>query len=528
MTPPRVWPRWPARAHPSVDRSNEASLLRIVIFTPEQEFAQSVLRCLSVLAPALEPLVLCPRVASRGTEFSVMRLASRDVGVAAMSGGEGDVLDRARSADRLREWGAELAVSVGDVVIPDELRRASAATMWVVRTGWAGGPGGIAEATSIIARATAEPATGATTAIASAQAPVYFDDSLADIECRGAELCVALLRETLGRLVDGRSPDSPTTVELREWPHGLARARASMHREARRIARRVADPQWILKSFAALIVLGIVAPIRGAWRTIRRRHAIHVFTFHRVSELCRDGMTVSPRAFRRQVAAIARTHRIVSIDEAGTLFLSGARLARPVAAITFDDAYRSVVDEAAPVMAASGIAGTVFVSTGVVGRGARFAHDASSAVRAYLPPMEWRDLTALRSAGWSIGAHTITHPRLSRCDGPTLERELAEPIEVINARFGATAVPFAYPFGGMEDITAFARRLVAVLGYSVCLSDFGGENIAPGDPYRMRRIELGGDHASLAWRVRVGGLDLQSWKPGWLRPARGRGVAHAA
>lgn len=523
---PRAY--WLDGLRPPCRPPREDSLLRIVVFTAEKALADSLRRRLSVLSPALDALVLCPRVIGSRTHFVASGLTPRDDTSSAPGVPGSDVLDLADSLRRLTEWGADIAVAVGDVIIPVALRQVAPAPLWTLRAGWCGGGSDVTEAARIGALITPESITGAPEAIAAAVAPVYSDDSLLDLEHRGAELCVSLLHETLDQLMDGRSPASPSEVDWHRWPTGIARAKAELRLRARRLARRIADPNWLLKSLAAVIILALVAPVRAVWRTIRRRHAVHVFTFHRVSDLCRDGMTISPRVFRRQVAAIRRSHRIVTIDEAVALHREGARLARPVAAITFDDAYRSVVDEAAPVLAAAGVTGAVFVSTGVVGREARFAHDDSSRVRPHLPPMEWRDLDALHAAGWSIGAHTITHPRLSRCDGPTLERELGEPITLIAERFGPNAVPFAYPFGGTEDITAFARRLVEGVGYSVCLSDFGGENIPPGDPFRMRRIELGGDHATLAWRVRVQGLDLQNWRPRWLSPARGAGVVHAA
>ena len=67
-------------------------------------------------------------------------------------------------------------------------------------------------------------------------------------------------------------------------------------------------------------------------------------------------------------------------------------------AVTFDDAERSVLDRALPVLAELGLTGTVFVPVVRVGDGA----------------MPWDDLLTLALAGWEIGSHTLSHPRLTR------------------------------------------------------------------------------------------------------------------
>ncbi len=72
----------------------------------------------------------------------------------------------------------------------------------------------------------------------------------------------------------------------------------------------------------------------------------------------------------------------------------------------------------------------------------------------------------------------------------------------------------AYPFGGPDDVTDETLGLVSASGYSACFSNFGGENLSPAPLYRLVRIDIGGDHRPLAWKVRVHGLDrgdLQRW-----------------
>lgn len=67
--------------------------------------------------------------------------------------------------------------------------------------------------------------------------------------------------------------------------------------------------------------------------------------------------------------------------------------------VSFDDAHRSVLTEAAPVLRAIGVPATLFVPTNYVGTPGF---------------LSWSELEELRSLGWEIGAHTKSHPRMSR------------------------------------------------------------------------------------------------------------------
>ncbi|HWA59385.1 MAG TPA: polysaccharide deacetylase family protein [Gemmatimonadales bacterium] len=273
----------------------------------------------------------------------------------------------------------------------------------------------------------------------------------------------------------------------------------------------------LAKNLAAYLALGVVRPIRDLWRTLTAGHPVRVFTFHRVTDICRDGMTVGPAVFRAQLAYVRRHHDVVPIEQAIALLRSGARLRRPVAAITFDDGYLSVFEAARPVMSEFRVPGCCYISTGLVGTDRRFEHDATHPLREQFGVMSWEQVRLLAEEGWSIGGHTVNHPRLSTLDRPTLERELAEPLEMIRARLGRTGISMAYPFGGRRDITPEGMRLAASLGYTACLSDYGGENFPATGTFHIQRIELGGNHPTLAWKSRTHGIDLGDWRVWWQR-----------
>ncbi len=126
-------------------------------------------------------------------------------------------------------------------------------------------------------------------------------------------------------------------------------------------------------------------------------------------------------------------------------------------ALTFDDAHRSLLTEALPLLRALDVPGAVFVPTGYVGT--------SDEV------LGWDDLRALRDAGWTIGSHSRRHDRASwrfydedaAAQQRRLDDEAAASREVLEAKLGISVRDFAYPYG---ETTPAARRAVARAGYA--------------------------------------------------------------
>jgi peptidoglycan/xylan/chitin deacetylase (PgdA/CDA1 family) len=265
---------------------------------------------------------------------------------------------------------------------------------------------------------------------------------------------------------------------------------------------------------ALAIGVWIYRPLRDLARTVRRRHPVRIFTFHRVLSEFQDGMTVVPEIFREQVRYIRRFHDVVSLESALGALRAGTRLERPLAVLTFDDAYRCVYKQALPITEELGVVATCFATTDLVGTDRRFPHDAGNPFVATLDVMDWRELRSLRERGWTIGAHSATHANLARCEGEVLERELREPLTRLREELGLEDVALAYPFGGPSDITPEGIRRARELGYSVCLRDFDGENYPPPD-FVLGRFEVGGKHTRLAWMGRAHGIDLSRWGQRW-------------
>jgi len=515
---------------PTTALTSEAPL-RIAVFTSLRHLEQTAWWPILVRAPRLETIILC-EVAGTTTAKSRSSPGYNAPGtlpqVEKLQFGSIEHVD----IEHLRAMKPSLGIVVGDAELPPALVDLPSLGFIKVHVGMlCASPGkqhsstaaaeGNGFAASVVSWVNGGASPDSDEIISSATAPITGADSFADVDARAEELGQVLLRRVLetldaGSIRCGTQPAWRTGTYLRSTKVSGFDARIG---SALRQLGRSLHPRLLVKSAFAMAILALLAPVRNLFRTLLRRHPVRIFTFHRVSSLCRDGMTVAPDVFRRQLRYTARTHRVAPLGTCLEMARTSARLARPVAAITFDDGYRSVYSIALPIMKSEGLSGACFVSSALVGTSRRFAHDARLPVVDLLEIMNWSELEALQAEGWEIGGHTATHARLSECDAETLNEELVRPIAVLQERLGIERPALAYPFGGREDITIGAVAVARRAGYSACLSDFGGENRAPFDPFGTKRIELGGDHPTLAWKTRVHGLDVG----GLRRPARRRG-----
>jgi len=85
-------------------------------------------------------------------------------------------------------------------------------------------------------------------------------------------------------------------------------------------------------------------------------------------------MLTQTRTLERQLDWLGRHYRIVSLDELGRLLESGA-CTDAVAAITFDDGYQDVYQNAYPLLRRKGMPGAVFVVTDLIGTARLHLHD---------------------------------------------------------------------------------------------------------------------------------------------------------
>lgn len=132
-------------------------------------------------------------------------------------------------------------------------------------------------------------------------------------------------------------------------------------------------------------------------------------------------------------------------------------------AVTFDDAFHSVLALARPILDRLGVPGTVFVPTDFPDRDAPMSWPGieewvGGPHEDELRPISWEGLGSLASGGWEIGSHTRSHPRLTRLSDERLEAELTGSRAECEGRLGLPCRTLAYPYGHRDPRVVEAAR----------------------------------------------------------------------
>jgi peptidoglycan/xylan/chitin deacetylase (PgdA/CDA1 family) len=189
---------------------------------------------------------------------------------------------------------------------------------------------------------------------------------------------------------------------------------------------------------------------------------IIVLCYHALSPTWEADLSTTPERFARQISLlVGRGYRGMTFSQAVHSSSSG-----PVMAVTFDDAYRSVLTLARPILDRFELPATVFAPTDFVGSerpmswaGIDRWHGGPHEQE--LIPMSWPELRELAEGGWEIGSHTGSHPHLTKIDDDELTDELARS-KAACEQLAGNCTALAYPYG---DVDARVVAAAARVGY---------------------------------------------------------------
>jgi len=266
---------------------------------------------------------------------------------------------------------------------------------------------------------------------------------------------------------------------------------------------------------------------------VKARHAqgrgrVEILCFHNVLADHRCGsvfsIDLSAELFNEQLDFLSRHYRVVGLEEAAELILSGSPLSEDVVALTFDDCYKGFHRHVMPACRRLGLPFTVFLNTqpldqgmpvlydlliyiaektwrkaadlSSIGLGAylldtpqakkAFVEDVNRRLK-YMRPKEqrkcleqlmelfassvdfngigedlltWDEVRDIDRSGGLIGGHSHTHPLLTKLDDDELEEEIAINKQRLDEVLGHPVSAFSYPYGHEGD---YDERVAAAL-----------------------------------------------------------------
>jgi peptidoglycan/xylan/chitin deacetylase (PgdA/CDA1 family) len=267
---------------------------------------------------------------------------------------------------------------------------------------------------------------------------------------------------------------------------------------------------------------------------------------------------------------LKKHYRLLSIEEI-CRGLENPACAESGVAVTFDDGYRGVYEEAFPVLSKYQIPATVFLTVNAIDTGQvswydriflalkvirkekldleldRMRHFSLSTPRERLSVaieiisclrklpdwrrkecctaiemqvelpqgelanrmMNWQQVQTMQRAGIAFGSHTISHPVVSQLTSVEMEKELTESKQFLEAKLDCPVLDFAFPFGQPHDCGLDKTSpVVARCGYRSASTTIPGVNTIDVNPFGLLRVQIGEERNLAMFAFRLSQLFL--------------------
>jgi peptidoglycan/xylan/chitin deacetylase (PgdA/CDA1 family) len=209
---------------------------------------------------------------------------------------------------------------------------------------------------------------------------------------------------------------------------------------------------------------------------------IPVLTFHRIDD-SRSVISYRPDLFRRLMEKLHRQgYMTLRLTDAAELIRRHESFPEKSFVITFDDGYRSVYEEALPVICRHSMTATVFLTVG----------NSNNAQPDDRPPplggfemLSWGEIRTMTNAGIDFGAHTLSHPDLTVIDRDAIAYEITGAKDIIERNLGIPVLSFAYPYGRYDEKSLEIARQ----NFSCACSDRLGLLTGESPLYALERVD---------------------------------------
>jgi len=210
--------------------------------------------------------------------------------------------------------------------------------------------------------------------------------------------------------------------------------------------------------------------------------SLPILTFHAIDH-SPAVISFSPKFFERGMRFLhQRGYRTLNLVDVAAYIRSGLSLPDRSIVLTFDDGYQSVYDHAFPILQRYGFSATVFLTVGGKRNGSNSGRLPEMSGRSML---SWSEIREMQRCEIEFGAHTLTHPDLTRLAITSAEREICDSKAIIEDSVSVPVTSFAYPYGRYDNR---CREIVSHHFVCAC-SDQLGLVHASTDLYAVERVD---------------------------------------
>lgn len=194
--------------------------------------------------------------------------------------------------------------------------------------------------------------------------------------------------------------------------------------------------------------------------------------------------------FREILESLLGVGRFVDTSTCMRMLGGEEPITGPTFHLSFDDGFRNIRTNAAPVLADLDIPAIAFVPSQIVGADYERTREYCLEVtryRAVVEMLSWPEARELPDFGIEIGSHTRTHARLSSISDRTeqLTEEISGSKTDLEEKLDRPCRYISWPYGEAGDIDDAAIAVVQEAGYDGCFSAVRG-TVQPGVSSRMK------------------------------------------
>ncbi len=214
---------------------------------------------------------------------------------------------------------------------------------------------------------------------------------------------------------------------------------------------------------------------------------IPILAYHQVQPLdrtpaSRQSLVVDVRSFQRQMRLLHTLgYRTIGLEELVDATEQDRRGRANTIVLTFDDGYAGVYEFAFPVLKRYGFTATCFLI-------AQDSLPGKAAQDRAFPTLGRRQVEEMLRAGFRVGSHSFSHPRLTEVPDFDMAREVTESKQILEYTFGIPITAFCYPYGLYNDRL---KAAVSTAGYRCSCSTRFGRRHRLADRFALSRIPVG-------------------------------------
>lgn len=193
------------------------------------------------------------------------------------------------------------------------------------------------------------------------------------------------------------------------------------------------------------------------WISLSANESATILLYHHVSNDTPPSTTISPEKFAEHMAYLQQNHTVITLDKLVESIKSREPLPDNAVAITFDDGFRNIKENAHPILRKYGFPYTIFINPSEVGVGP--SH------------LDWSELKQLSEEGVLIANHYWDHRHLlQNARQPDwlaqTKQHILDTEAAITKHIGSSPGFLAYPFGEFNAAVKALLKELDIVGFA--------------------------------------------------------------